>query len=297
MRSALIVLWCVFTVGCAVVRDDAAEPVESRADREAKKAAPERASDVLKPDTNDIASPVNDDFFMRISYFKPSVTTEIQLNSNGNVREGTVLSAEDDLGLDDSLDQIRMEAGMRIHRYSLLRVDYFRMSRFQQQPLPRDIDFGDFQFDAGDMFRTKLDWRVFTITGTGQVNLERIDAGLGIGIHVIQVQAEGREVGTTRLEEASEVAIFPTIAANFTWRISKRWSTTLRGQMFSASPEDFSGKLSDYHFDLQYRWRKNFSVGIGYTMLETNFELIDTDQPLLFNMKTEGPELFIRAAF
>ena len=67
--------------------------------------------------------------------------------------------------------------------------------------------------------------------------------------------------------------------------------------MLSASPEDFSGKLADYHFDLQYRWRKNFSVGLGYSMLETNFELIDTDQPMLFNMKTEGPELFIRAAF
>jgi hypothetical protein len=303
MRSALLVLVCLTMTACAVVRKDAEEPVQQTqtiTDQPSRtRVEPERnrPSDVLKPNTEIIHSPVNDDFYMRLSYFAPSVETEIQLNSTGNTREGTFLSAEDDLGLDDKIDQFRMEMGMRIHRWSFLRVDYFKLSRFHEQRLPRDINFGDFTFQAGDTFRTKLDWRVFTITGTGQVNFERFEAGLGLGIHIIQAQAEGREPGTLNRESASEVGPFPTIAANVAWRFYRNFSVTARGQMFSANPEDFSGKLSDYHIDVQYRWRKHFAVGLGYSMLETNLEVLTADQPLTFNMSTAGPELFFRASF
>jgi hypothetical protein len=80
-------------------------------------------------------------------------------------------------------------------------------------------------------------------------------------------------------------------------RISNRWSFTARGQQFSASPEDFDGTLADYHADVQFRWHKNLAFGLGYTLLETNLDVFDTDQPLLFNMETAGPEIFFRASF
>ena len=84
-----------------------------------------------------------------------------------------------------------------------------------------------------------------------------------------------------------------------TWRIriSKRWSFTARGQQFSATPEDFEGSMADYHADVQFRWRKNLAFGLGYTMLETDLDVFDTDQPLLFNLETSGPEIFFRASF
>ena len=39
-----------------------------------------------------------------------------------------------------------MEFNIRMSRRHNLHLDYFKLNRFSQQPLPRDIQFGDFNF-------------------------------------------------------------------------------------------------------------------------------------------------------
>ena len=244
----------------------------------------------------ELASPVSDHFYMRGIYFQPSVTTELRLDQSA-VNQGTLLGAEEDLGLDDEINQGRMEFDIRLKDRNHVRVDYFKLDRFHQQPLAETIDFGNFPFAAGTMFRSKLDWRVLSFTYTYSfLKFDRFEAGAGLGIHIIEAHAEGREPGTTNFEKADQVGIFPTIAVNAAYRISKRWAVTARGQSFSANPEDFEGKMSDYHADIQYRWRKNFAIGLGYSKYVTEL-LVTDDRPLLFNMDVSGPELFFRVSF
>jgi hypothetical protein len=297
MRLTLIVLLCLLNAGCAIWRRDKEEPVENTGPV-AKKAGPVlKPSEALQPKSRSLASPVSDHFYVRGTYFPASVTTLLQLSPNATI-QGSTLSGEDDLGLDDQVDQGRMEFDIRLRENNHFRVDYFKLSRFKQQPLPRDIIFGDFIFAEGTDFRSKLDWRVLTMTYTYSfVHTDRFEGGLGLGIHLIEAHAEGGEPGTLNREKADEVGIFPTIAANVAFRISKRWSITARGQQFSASPEDFEGKMADYHGDIQYRWRRNFAIGLGYTSIRTNLKVFDADQPLLFDLDTSGPELFFRASF
>ena len=296
MRLGLIVLLCLLNAGCALWRKDREEPVEN-GPREHKAEPVLKPSEALKPKSLEIASPVTDHFYMRGMYFGPSVTTQLRVDPD-NVNQGTLLSAEDDLGLDDKIDQGRMEFDIRMLERNHVRIDYFKLSRFHEQALPRDIIFGDFTFDAGTTFRSKLDWRVLSVTYTYSFfKFERFEAGLGLGLHIIEAQAEGGEPGTLNREKASEVGIFPTIAATAAFRISKRWALTARAQQFSASPESFEGTLGDYHADVQYRWRRNFALGLGYSKLKTDLLVTDSDQPLLFNMDTSGPELFFRVSF
>jgi hypothetical protein len=297
MRLALVLVLSLVVSGCAILRKDKEEPGETPTTRD--KAGPVlKPSEVLKPDSSGIASPVSDHFAFRAIYFQPSVSTDFRFDPTNNPDAGTRLNLEDDLGLDEQINQGRLEFDMRLRERHHLRADFFKLSRFKEQPLAQDIVFGDFTFQAGDNFRTKLDWRVMSITYTYQfLKFERFEAGLGLGVHIIQAQAEGGTPGTLNRERDSEVGIFPTIAANAAYRISKRWSVTARGQSFSASPEDFQGTMSDYHMDIQYRWRENFAVGLGYSKLVTNLEVTGTDQPVLFNLDTTGPELFFRVSF
>ncbi|MEJ0086649.1 MAG: hypothetical protein WDO72_13255 [Pseudomonadota bacterium] len=295
MRLGLIVLLCLLSTGCALWRRDREEPVENGPRKE--KAEPVlKPSDVLKPKHLELASPVSDHFYMRGIYFQPSVTTELRLDQ-GALNQGSLLNAEDDLGLDDEINQGRLEFDIRMKERNHVRVDYFKLNRFHEQPLAEDINFGNFTFDAGTNFRSKLDWRVLSFTYTYSFfKFERFEAGAGLGIHIIEAHAEGREPGTTNFEKADQVGIFPTIAVNAAFRISKRWAITARGQSFSASPEDFDGKMSDYHADIQYRWRKNLAIGLGYNKYVTEL-LVTDDEPLLFNMDVSGPELFFRVSF
>lgn len=296
MRFTLVVALCLLNAGCAVLRADQEEPVDNGPKK--PRAEPVlKPSEVMQPKSLEIASPVSDHFYIRGTYFPASVTTILQLDPTANT-PGTTLSGEDDLGLDDKVDQGRMEFDIRMRENNHVRIDYFKLNRFAQQPLPRDIVFGDFTFAEGTNFRSKLDWRVLTLTYSYSfVHTSRFEGGLGLGIHLIEAHAEGGEPGTLDREKADEVGIFPTIAANIAWRISKRWSVTARGQQFSANPEDFDGKMADYHADIQYRWRKNFAIGLGYSKIETNLQVFDEDQPLLFDLDTSGPEIFFRASF
>jgi len=297
MRLTLVILFCLVNAGCAITRNDKEEPVQNDGPRQ-QKAEPElKPSEALKPKSLELASPVSDHFYVRGTYFPASVETLLRLDPN-TITQGDTLSGEDDLGLDDQVDQGRMEFDIRMGNRSHVRIDYFKLNRFAEQPLPRDIIFGDFTFEEGTNFRSKMDWRVLTMTYTYSLfRSDRFEGGIGLGIHLIEAKAEGGEPGTLDREEASEVGIFPTIAANLAFRISKRWSVTARGQQFSASPDDFEGKMSDYHADVQYRWRKNLAIGLGYSVLETNVEVFDSDNPLMFNLKTSGPELFVRVSF
>src|SRR6186713_1737714 len=145
MRLALIGLLCVLNVGCALWRKDREEPVENGPRKE--KAEPVlKPSEVLKPKSLELASPVSDHFYMRGIYFQPSVTTELRLDASAT-SPGTLLSAEETLGLDDELNQGRLEFDIRLQERNHVRVDYFKMNRFREQPLAEDIDFGDFTFE------------------------------------------------------------------------------------------------------------------------------------------------------
>jgi len=297
MRLTLVVVLCLLNAGCALLRKDKEEPAEESTARPAKAEPVLKPSDVLKPKSLEIASPVTDRFALRVMYFPASVSTIFQLDRNASVA-GTRLSAEKDLGLDDKIDQGRMEADLRLGERNHLRFDFFKLSRFQQRPLTQNIVFGDFNFLQGTMFRTNLDWRVFTITQSYSfIRGDRWELGAGLGLHIIQAQAEGGQPGTLNRERDSKAAIFPTLNINTAFRVSKRWAVSARGQYFSANPDDFDGSMAEYHADLQYRWRRNFSVGLGWTKLATHLQVVDPDEPLLFDLDVNGPELFFRASF
>ena len=306
MRLGLVIVLSFALTGCALWRKDKEEKVETRVERE-------KAEEVLKPsealeaEKDEIASPISDRFYLKFSAYSAGVETRMQLDRTQPpvtvppqpaLPPGTALLAEDDLGMDDQVEQARIEFDFRLRNRNHLRVDYFKLNRYGESTAAGLIHFGYINVLPGDRLRSKLDWRVLSLTYTYSLwKSERFEAGAGLGIHVIEAQSELNEPGTLNRESFSEVAPFATIAANAAFRISKRWSITARGQTYEYSRGDLTGSLADYHADLQYRWRKNMAVGLGYTRLEYDLEARPDDKPALFEMKVGGPELFFRAAF
>jgi hypothetical protein len=307
MRLGLILLLCLLNTGCALWRKDREEPVENGPRQE--KAEPVlKPSEALKPKSLELASPVSDLFYARFTAYSAGVETNLRLDPTQppiliiptppNLLPGTELVAEDDLGLDDQIEQARIEFDIRMGERNHLRVDYFKLNRFGSVIADQPIEFGDFNFQTGDEIRTNLDWRVLSLTYTYSLfRSERFEAGAGVGLHIVEVQSQLSEPGTLNREEFSGVAPFATIAATGAYRISKRWAVTARGQTFKLSRDGNTGKLSDFHGDIQYRWRKNLAVGIGYTNLRYELEAEPDDQPAFLDMNIKGPELFFRASF
>ena len=251
----------------------------------------------LARDGRPVPSPISDRFHLRGSYFAPSVRTDVRLDAQDGT-PGTLVSAESDLGLDGDVDQGRVELMIRMRERSRLRVDFFKLDRYAERVLQRTIDFGDETFDVGERATTSLDWRMLGFTYTYSVlRLDRVELGAGLGVHLLEAEARGQVPARFQREEASGVGAFPTGALDFTWRISRRFAFVARGQYFSTSVEDFDGSLAEYHADVQYRWRPNFAVGLGYTAIRAELDIADDEFPGRFALDVDGPELFFRVSF
>ena len=244
------------------------------------------------------ASPITDRFALRVSYFAPSVDTFLRLDRSTG-QPGTDLHVEDDLGLEDKPTMARVEMIFRLREKNRLRVDYFKLTRYGDKVLDQTVRFGDQTFFVNDRAQTLLDYRSLTLTYTRSLlYFDRFELGLGLGVSLLEAHAKGEVVARNVREKQDGVAPYPTIALDTTWRISKRWSLNARGQTLTAHLSDFTGSMSDYHGDIQYRWARNFAFGLGYTSLRLRGESTSTkNMPGKLNQDIAGPEFFIRASF
>ena len=117
----------------------------------------------------------------------------------------------------------------------------------------------------------------------------------------MQADARASDVTLATHAETSGVGAFPTPALDATWAISQRFAWTARAQYLSATVHGIYGSLGDYHTDLQYRWRPNFEVGLGYedirAQLSVNRNGNRNGSPAGFALAIRGPEAFLRVSF
>jgi hypothetical protein len=290
MRLCFALAALLFAVHAASAADEQKRPV---------------ASDTLKPPKKAASSsPITDRFALRVLYWPASLTTNLRLDPTAG-NPGTQLVAEDDLGLDDKKQEARMEMIIRLRERNRLRIDYLKLSRLGDQVINQQIVFGDQTFNINDRAQTALEWRNLTLTYTRSIiYTTRFELGAGLGMSILEARARGEVVARNIREHQEAVGAFPTIALDGTWRISKRWSFNVRGQRFTAHVDEFRGSLADYHGDVQFRWRENFALGLGYTRIKT---LVDVGQDTnggnpddltgRFDQRMSGPELFLRASF
>jgi len=272
------------------VASAAAAPVH--AERDKYSGAP------LPPDKKrPIPSPITDRFYVQGTFFSPKINTTLRVdNSAGFI--GSVLNAENDLGLKSRVNQGRIELMFRMRERSKLRVTYYELDRSGQKALNRTIQFGDQTFLINDVASSSLDWRMFALTYTYELlHFERFEAGLGIGVYLMQGEAQGEVLSKQQRQEISGVAPYPTAAVDASFRISTRWALTARAQYLDATINNFSGAFGDYHADLQYRWTPNFTLAAGYSRFALSMGISGGSFPGLLSLNVAGPEVYFRFSF
>ena len=243
-----------------------------------------------------LASPITDRFALRGTFFAAALNTNLHVDSAAV--PGTLLNAEHDLGMKGHLNQGRMELIFRLRERSRLRVDYFGSDRDGDRPIGRDILFAGYSFTSGDLVQSDLQYSMLGFTYTYSViRTEHFELGAGVGLHLLQADVRGTDVTLAEHAESSGVGAFPTPALDGTWAISQRFALTARAQYLSATVHGTSGSLGDYHTDLQYRWRPNFEIGLGYEEIRAQLETQRSSSPAGFALSVKGPELFLRASF
>jgi hypothetical protein len=258
----------------------------------------------IKPDKNrKTPSPITDRFYVRGTFFNPAITTTLRIDTQSPGAgiagaTGTVVNGERDLGLDSRIPQGRIEIMFRLRERNRLRVDYFETNRRGDHTLARQILFGDETFNVSDRVTSSVQWRQFGLTYTySALRTDRLELGVGLGVAFVEAEARGAVEAKQLRQEVSGAGAFPTIPLDFTWRISRRFAMVARAQYLHASVNNFEGSMGEYHGDFQYRWKPNFSLGAGYTVMRSFIQVDDTHFPGLFRLNVRGPEAFFKVSF
>ena len=299
LASALLALQA--QQGCAHVFG----PHAAHAERDPPPAEHDRWSGApIKPDKNrKTPSPITDRFYVRGTFFNPAISTTIRIDTQspgGGLpgTTGTLVSGERDLGLDSRIPQGRIEIMFRLRERNRLRVDYFETNRRGDQAIARQILFGDETFAVNDRVTSSVQWRQFGLTYTySALRTDRFELGLGLGVSFVEAEARGMVEAKQLRQEVSGAGAFPTIPLDFTWRISRRFAMVARAQYLHASVNNFEGSMGEYHGDFQYRWKPNFSLGAGYTVMKSFLQVDDAHFPGLYRQNVRGPEAFFKVSF
>ena len=244
-----------------------------------------------------LVSPMEDYFRLTAGMLSISSETELRLDADDGT-PGTVVSGEDDLGLRDQGEMGNVEMEFRIRERHRLRLNYFRLDRSASQTIDREIQFGDDTFDAGDLVESRLDWREFSITyGYTFLRRARYEIYGTFGLHLAEVRAAGEVDADDIREEESETFPIPAIGAGTLVRISDRFHFEARADYLSVSYEDIEGMLLDLRGSVVYRFNRNLSLGAAYVFSKREATLEEIGDSGFFDLRHDGPELFLRVAF
>ena len=252
---------------------------------------------LLQPPPKIQSSPLTDRFAMRGSYFQPAMDTPLRYDPSPLV-QGTPISAEDTLGMDDSMNLATLELMFRLTPRQRLRADYLKMSRDGDAVLDELVVFGDDTFLPGDRVESSLDLRLLGLTYTYSVfRYERWELALGMGLHLLQAQGEAEVPARFVGDEFSVAGPFPSLALEGTVLITKRFSFNARAQYLTGNSSSVDASYANYHADVQFRAWPNVAFGLGYASYTIKVDSTDEDFSGRFVLKAKGPEAFVRVSF
>jgi hypothetical protein len=118
-----------------------------------------------------------------------------------------------------------------------------------------------------------------------------------MGLHLLQLEGRAEVPARFAREKIDGAGPFPTLNADATWRITRRFSLNVAAGWLGGSMNDVEADFRSLQGDVQFRARPNLALGLGYA--RTRYKIDSTNPDFLgyFDLKYAGPEAFVRVSF
>lgn len=247
----------------------------------------------------DYISPTDDRVRVSLGAMRVSSSTTLRADSTTGV-QGTVISGEDQFGLDKSDYEPAFEVMVRAGTRNRLWLNYFTLDRDGSTIVQEPIVFRNVVLQPGEPLQSELDLRVLSLTyGYSFWHGEKLELAATLGISSVQIDAQAKvateEVHVNETETAA--GPFPTPGLAGTWAISKHFYLDGRVQYLNLHINDLDGSLGMGEIDALYRLRPNVAFAVGYTEVKAHVDSTKASDSGLFNFNSKGPELFVRVSF
>jgi hypothetical protein len=253
----------------------------------------------VRADGDNYISPTDDRMRISLGGVHVSSTTALRVDSNGGVT-GTVLSGENQFGLDSSDYEPKFEVMVRAGVHSRLWLDYFTLDRTGSTTVAQPITFHDVVLQPTDPLQSELDLRLLGLAyGYSVWHGEKLELAPTLEITEVQIAAQAKvATETIHINQTEDIAgPYPTPGLAATWVLSKHFYLDGRAQYLHLDIKDFDGWYGKAELAGLYRFSPNVSFALGYTELRMHLESTKVHESGLFDFDTKGPEIFVRVAF
>jgi hypothetical protein len=253
--------------------------------------------ELLKPSRKEVPSPITDRFAIRGLFYVSDINMLSRYDNSAGV-PGTLIDAEDVLGLPAQLRKPSLDMMFRIGTRHRIYADFHRMKRSGDEVIDQEIRFGEDVYDPGDRVVSTMELRKLGIAWTYSVlRTQRVELGVGLALHLMQVDGDLQVPARFEREHLDAAGPYPSLAFDGTWRVTRRFSLNASGNWLGGTIDDVEGRYLAMHADVQFRARPNFALGVGYSQTQFRVDSFTSDFAGYLNLKYKGPEAFLRVSF
>jgi len=221
---------------------------------------------------------------------------------NGNLPDIDI----DTLGVDKDETSLYFAARWRPSNRWMIKLDYFGFDNSGDVMRPF-LDFGEIGAIGTIRVETKLKTDFYVLqAGYSLLKNERVDLGLGLGLHVIDFDTSlrvtgklGDYTGKIGTEKTDMTVPLPNLLVYGTYAFTPKLSLDGSAAYFGLSYGDYSGSLFRGTINLEYRFTDHIGAGIGYnyTNMNLDIDVDDDDITSEYDLNYTGPVVFVSAGF
>lgn len=238
---------------------------------------------------------LQDGFTLEIGAYFPKVETTARLDSAFG--PGTSVSFEDDLGLDDRKVQAAILGKLRLGQRWRIEGEYFALNRSGTRVINKTINWGGNTYPIGIVVNSEFDSDIYRLSGGYSfIKDTQAELGVSLGLHVTDFNASLASANVAR-RTGDALAPLPTIGLYGSYAFTPRWLLSGRVDFFSLSYNDYDGSLVNAIAAVDYRFTRNFGVGLGYRYVDYDLDVTKSSFSGGVQYQFSGPVLYLVGSF
>ena len=214
----------------------------------------------------------------------------------------------DDLGLDESVNTPSVDVRLRLGKRLSLNSGYFGYHEDGKHRSTFEYEFGDIVIPIGAITDSEIDLDVYFVNlGYSVYSAANTEVGMGIGVHgadfsleiAAQIDPENNPIQPVDLGHAREdfLAPMPNLYFFASRALRENLLLHLNGGWMSMTYDDYDGDLYFLRATLDYRVKKHFGIGGGYSYYNVDVEYDPGHKTETYDVEFSGPMVYMIFGF
>jgi hypothetical protein len=236
------------------------------------------------------------------------VGTDVEANLNGQSVNNPAIDFDQTFGKARDATRGRLDVLWRINPRHHLRFLYFRNDSSRNRAIDRDIQWGDYTFQAGANVDSRIKYQIFELAYEyAFLRAPSYEVAVGAGLHVgrLTTRLSGNAAVTGAVggavsfqtQDNSVTAPLPVVGLRGGWVAAPQIYLDAQAQVFKFRINDVDGHWTDLRIGGTWMFHEQLGVGVAYNRFFSRVDLDKTSFDGNLKFGYGGVQVFLTGTF